>query len=117
MTPHTNDNDVQRAATPSQAGKEEGFYVDELAAGTVLELETQHHHYTLVKYGGREVGISGHPMYCPEPISVKIEGSVAGRPMREPRPGFIGRGMYLMFKHPVYDIVRTSRIRQIHKLN
>ena len=117
MTPHTKDNEVQSTAKPTQSGTGDGFYVDELTMGTVLELETEHHHYTLVKHSGSEVGISGHPMYCPEPISVKIEGSVAGRPMLEPRPGFIGRGMYLMFKHPVYDIVRTSRIRQIHKLN
>ena len=116
MTPHTKD-DAENASKAPQPATDEGFYVEELAAGTVLELETQHHHYTLVKHGGSEVGISGHPMYCPEPISVQIEGSVRGRPMLGPRPGFIGRGMYLMFKHPVYDIVRTSRIREIHKLN
>jgi hypothetical protein len=71
----------------------------------------------------RKIGIKvfvpvppGHPMFCPEPVDVQIEGSVGGRPMQGPKLGFIGRGMYLIFKHPVYDSVTTSRIREIHQL-
>jgi hypothetical protein len=99
------------------AMRDDGFYLNDLAAGAVVEVETQHHRYTLVKGPGAHVRISGHPTYCPEPVDVQIEGSVGGRPMQGPKLGFIGRGMYLVFKHPVYDSVTTSRIREIHKLS
>lgn len=94
----------------------EGVHLDDLATGAVLELETQHHHYTLVKRTGSQVLISGHPTFCPKPTAVQIEGPFADLPMVLPRPGFIGRGMYLMFQHPVYHNVTTSRIREIYKL-
>ena len=29
---------------------------------------------------------------------------------------FIGRGMFLEFSHPVYGVVRTSRIEEIREL-
>jgi len=95
---------------------EEGFYVNDLATGDAFEIETQHHRYTLVKRAGSHVRISGHPTLCPEPVDVQIEGSVGGRPMQNPKLGYIGRGMYLIFKHPLHDSVTTSRIREIHKL-
>jgi hypothetical protein len=95
---------------------DDGVYVDELTTGSVVELDTQHHHYTLVKRSGDEVLMSGHPLFCPKPITVHIEGSFANLPMAGPKPGFIGRGMYLLFTHPVYHSVTTSRIREIHKL-
>jgi hypothetical protein len=93
----------------------DGLYLDELSTGSVVELETQHHHYTLVKRGGDQVLISGHPYFCPRPINVQIEGSFPNLPISVPKPGFIGRGMYLLFNHPVYHSVTTSRIREIHK--
>lgn len=114
MTPHNN-SDSEDNQRKSQPGGDDGFYLDDLAAGTVVELETKHHHYTLVKRAGSEVRISGHPTYCPEPVAVQIEGSVVERPMTAPKLGYIGRGMYLIFKHPVFDSVVTSRIREIHK--
>jgi hypothetical protein len=116
MLPHTN-RDIGKAHTHVRRDPEEGVYVDDLADGTVVEFETQHHHYTLVKRAGSQVRISGHPRFCPEPIAVQIEGSVSDPPMSEPKPGFIGRGMHLVFKHPVFDNVTTSLIREIHKLN
>ena len=96
--------------------KGEGIYVDDLAAGAVVEIETQHHHYTLVKRDGPQVLISGHPQFCPKPVAVQIEGSFAGPHVQNPKVGFIGRGMYLLFKHPLYRSVVTSRIREIHRL-
>ena len=97
-------------------GNTEGLYLDDLASGAVVEIETQHHHYRLVKRADTHVCISGHPTFCPEPVTVEIEGSFGGRPPLMPNPGFIGRGMYLVFKHPLFDEVTTSRIREIHKL-
>ncbi len=98
-----------------QTGSKDGFYLDDLADGTALDIETQHHHYRLIKHAESHARISGHPMYCPEPVEVEIEGSFGGKPPLKPNPGFIGRGMYLVFKHPVFNEVTTSRIREIHK--
>jgi len=54
---------------------ERGVYLDKLCEGSVLEVETQHHRYTIVIRGrGRDM-ISGHPQYCPDPVPVRIEGS------------------------------------------
>ncbi len=95
--------------------KGDGVYLDELATGSIIELETQHHHYTLVKRAGGQVLMSGHPLFCPKPITVQIEGSFPNLPMSVPQPGFIGKGMYLLFNHPVYHSVTTSRILEIHR--
>jgi len=97
-------------------GSAEGFYLNDLARGDVVEIATAHHKYRLVKRADAHVGISGHPTFCPHPIDVEIEGSFgSGRPAK-PKPGFIGRGMHLIFKHPVFNLVTTSEIREIHKL-
>jgi hypothetical protein len=101
-----------------QPGSEEGFYLNDLADGAVVDIETQHRHYRLVKRADTHVRISGHPIFCPEPVEVEVEGSIGSRPMLVPNPGFIGRGMYLVFKHPLFEqVITTSRIREIHKLS
>ena len=84
--------------------------------GTVVEIETQHRNYRLVKRADSHVRISGHPTYCPEPVDVVLEGSIPVGSTLVPEPGFIGRGMYLLMKHPTYNWITTSRIRDIHKL-
>jgi DNA-binding CsgD family transcriptional regulator len=99
-----------------QPRSEEGFYLDDLTEGAIVEFDTQHHHYRLVKRADTHVHISGHPMFCPEPVEVEIEGSVGSRPLLKLNPGFIGRGMYMVFKHPLFDRITTSRIREIRKL-
>ena len=99
-----------------QARNQDGFYLNELSDGTALEIETQHHHYKLVKGADTHVRISGHPTFCPEPVDVELEGSFGERPPIKPRPGYIGRGMYLVFKHPQFNEITTSRIREVHKL-
>ena len=94
---------------------EDGVYLDDLQEGAVVELETEHHHYRIEKRDHAEARISGHPTLCPEPITVHIEGST--RRGLLPKPGFIGRGMHLIFEHPVFHSVATSRIREIHVLS
>jgi hypothetical protein len=95
---------------------EDGVYLDDLADGAEIELETKNHHYKIVKSARSTASISGHPKICPEPVIVEIEGSsragLAGL-----KPGFIGRGMHLTFEHPVYHTVTTSRILEIHRLH
>ena len=101
----------------NRPGGNEGIYMKDLPDGSVVDIETQHRHYRLVKRDDFHARISGHPEYCPEPVDVEIEGSIAKGPSLLPNPGFIGRGMYLVFKHPRYEqIITTSRIREIHKV-
>jgi hypothetical protein len=102
---------------PGPPAMEEGVYLNDLAVGAVIELETQHHSYTLVKETGSEAWISGHPAFCPEPVLVHIAGSVPGRSWLDAKLGFIGRGLHLAFIHPVYSTIVTSRIRQIQKVD
>lgn len=97
-----------------QPGSEDGVYLDDLADGAALAVQTKHHHYKIVKSARTRARISGHPRYCPEPVIVEIEGSAGGGAAL--KPGFIGRGMHLIFKHPTYHTVITSRITDIHKI-
>ena len=94
-----------------QSEIEGGVHLDGLGDGAVLEVETQNHYYTIVKIGGAEALISGHPQYCPDPVQVRIEGSTWGGSMLKIR--YIGRGMRLEFMHPTYRTIRTSRIVEI----
>ncbi len=109
--PHLNQGHDFSAEHP---GTNQGVYLDDLAAGAVVEIETQHHHYTLVKDADTHVRVSGHPSFCPEPIEMEMEGSIGSGSPFMPNPGFIGRGMYLVLKHPIFDLITTSRIREIH---
>jgi len=92
----------------------DGVYLAELADGAVLEVKTRHHSYTLLKSAPGQARISGHPRLCPEPVTVEIDGS-AGHGM-DLMPGFIGLGLHLIFEHPTYHTVTTSRILEIHKI-
>jgi len=97
-----------------QPGTTDGIYLYDLPDGASLEVETKHHRYKIVKLALTQARISGHPTYCPEPITVAIEGSAGeGSALK---PGFIGRGMHLMFQHPTYHILTTSRIVDIRRI-
>jgi hypothetical protein len=102
--PHLSD-EVNRNIVQSEI--EGGVYLDDLSEGALLEVETQNRWYTIVIRGGKEL-ISGHPQYCPDPIPVRIAGSTWGGTMLKLR--FIGRGMRLEFRHPVFRTIITSRI-------
>jgi hypothetical protein len=97
-----------------QVSSGDGVYLDDLADGAALEVETKHHRYKIVKTAHTRAHISGHPRYCPEPVTVEIEGSAGGGTTL--KPGFIGRGMRLIFEHPTYHTVTTSRIADIHRI-
>ena len=110
LRPHPNiSHEVNRNIVQSEI--EGGVHLDVLSEGEVLKVETQHHGYTIVLRGrGRDL-ISGHPKYCPDPVPVRIEGSTWGGSMLKVR--FIGRGMCLEFRHPVFRTILTSRIVDI----
>jgi hypothetical protein len=109
--PNPNEENDRGAAQPRG---EPGVDLDDLEDGSVLEVETKHHRYTLVKTARTQVRISGHPKFCPEPVTVEIDRYAAKE--LSLRPGYISRGMHLVFEHPVYHTVTTSRILDIHKL-
>jgi hypothetical protein len=90
-----------------------GVYVGDLAEGAVLELVTERHIYKLLKHSGSEVLMLGHPIFCPQPVVVKIIGSFDDMNDASPETGLIGCGMYLMFEHPVFENVAASRILEI----
>jgi hypothetical protein len=96
-----------------QSEVEGGVYLRNLAPGTVLRVKTQNHAYTIEYQGWDRALISGHPVFCPEPVPVTIHGSTWGGSMLKSR--FIGRGMHLEFGHPDFEPIRTSRILEVHE--
>jgi hypothetical protein len=94
-----------------QSEIEGGVYLKNLQPGTVLRVETQNHAYIILYQGWDQAMISGHPVFCPEPVPVTIHGSTWGGSMLKEQ--FIGRGMYLEFAHPDYEPIRTSRILDV----
>jgi len=89
----------------------DGVYLDDLAEGVVLEVETRGHRYTIVNRTRGEALISGHPRFCPQPTVVVIGGSGLGGCLL--KAGFIGLGMRLTFQLPTHRTITTSPIIQI----
>ncbi len=111
FAPHPNLSDeVNRNIVQSEI--EGGVFLEALPPDTVLQIRTQHHHYTALLLGEGSALISGHPQYCPQPVQVTIAGSTWGGSMLKLR--FIGRGMHLEFHHPAYATpIITSPIQEI----
>ncbi len=105
------DDSVNRNIVQSQI--EGGVHLAQLAPGTVLEVETQNRAYTIDYRGSGQALISGHPVFCPEPVLVNIHGSTWGGSMLKER--FIGRGMRLEFGHPNYEPITTSVILEVRE--
>ena len=72
----------------------EGVCLSDLDAGSVIAVETRHHHYRIEYLGGDKARISGHPQLCPRPILAHIQGSIG----QSIQSGFIGQGMHLVFQ-------------------
>ena len=94
-----------------QSEIEGGVHLRDVLPGTVLEVQTQNRAYTLRYEGMGKALISGHPVFCPEPVLVTIQGSTWGGSMI--KQGFIGRGMCLEFNHPAFEPITTSVIVQV----
>jgi hypothetical protein len=111
--PHQNLSDeINRQLIQSEI--EGGLYLDDLAPGDVIEVETRNHAYKLVNHGSGQALISGHPEFCPQPVMVTVEGSNWGGSLL--KVSFIGRGMCLEFRHPHYQTITTSPIVDIRQL-
>jgi hypothetical protein len=90
---------------------EGGVHLRDIEPGTVLEVKTENRAYTIQYEGSGQAWISGHPVFCPEPVLVTIHGSTWGGSMI--KMGYIGRGMRLEFGHPTYLPITTSVIREV----
>jgi hypothetical protein len=111
--PHRNLSD-QINSRLIQSEIEGGVYLDDLAPGDVIEVETRNHAYKLVNHGSGQALISGHPQFCPQPVLVRVEGSNWGGSLL--KVSFIGRGMCLEFRHPQFQVITTSPIVDIRQL-
>jgi len=105
------DDRVNRNIIQSQI--EGGVNLSQLAPGTILEVETQNRAYLIDYRGAGQAFISGHPVFCPEPVLVNIHGSTWGGSMLKER--YIGRGMRLEFGHPDYEPITTSVILDVRE--
>jgi hypothetical protein len=103
--------DVARGIVRSEI--EGGVDLNELQEGEVLVVETENRSYRIELRAGRTTYISGHPTFCPGPTRVTIHGSTWGGSML--KAAFIGRGMRLEFRHPEYQQITTSMIRDIRQ--
>ena len=109
-SPHLSDK-INRGIVQSEV--EGGVHLRDVRPGTVLEVRTQNRSYTLRYEGHNQALISGHPVFCPEPVLVNIHGSTWGGSMLKEH--FIGRGMHLEFQHPVYEPIITSVIEDVRE--
>jgi hypothetical protein len=96
-----------------QSEIEGGVHLRDIPPGTVLEVRTQNRAYTIQYQGAGQALISGHPVFCPEPVLVNIHGSTWGGSMLKER--YIGRGMCLEFAHPTYQPITTSVIVEVRE--
>jgi len=96
-----------------QSEIEGGVHLRDVMPGTVLEVRTRNREYTIQYQGSGRALISGHPVFCPEPVLVNIHGSTWGGTMLKER--FIGRGMCLEFAPPTYQAITTSVIVEVRE--
>ena len=96
-----------------QSEIEGGVDLNHLPPDTVLDVQTLNRWYTIVHKGAGQALISGHPVFCPEPVLVDIHGSTWGGSML--MKSFIGRGMRLEFRQADGATITTSRILEIQE--
>lgn len=61
--------------TPSQV--DVGVNLQNLRAGSLVEVVTKSRQYQIECLGGDSFRICGHPEYCPEPVPARLEGIIA----------------------------------------
>ena len=96
-----------------QSEIEGGVHLRDVVPGTVLEVLTQNRSYTIEYQGSGQALISGHPVFCPQPVLVNIHGSTWGGSMLKER--YIGRGMCLEFAPPTNPAITTSVIVEVRE--
>lgn len=89
-----------------------GIELAALRPGTILEVKTRNHTYTVIPQEDGEVTVWGHPEYCPEPVTLRgVGASYMSGLFRE---GYLAPEMRFTF--PVEGKrVSTSRIVSIER--
>jgi hypothetical protein len=90
----------------------EGVDLKSLRLGSLIDVETKSRHYQIECLGGDAIRISGHPEYCPEPVSAHMQGSKDNE--GELEWGFIEPGRRLVFFLNNHRPVTTSRVISVH---
>lgn len=96
--------------TPCEALR--GVNLTSLTPGCLIDIETKSRHYRIECLGGDTIRISGHPEHCPRPVSAQLKGSINEYGVLE--PGFIKRGMRIMFRLNEHLSITTSRVNSVH---
>jgi hypothetical protein len=91
---------------------DESVKCESLERGSVIEVQTKSRHYQIECLGGDVIRISGHPEFCPEPVTAHLQGSFNREGVFE--PGTIGRGMWFRFLLEGERPVTTSRVITLH---
>jgi hypothetical protein len=91
-----------------------GLDLDDLPVGAMVEVKTAHHTYLIENCGNDQMRISGHPVYCPEPVLVEYLGAIDGTPRFG--AGAVVPGMRMTFRHPGLGIIRTSKVQELQQL-
>ncbi|MDP9115077.1 MAG: hypothetical protein M3O20_15525 [Acidobacteriota bacterium] len=84
---------------------------EDLLPGSMIDVETRSRHYRIKCLGGTSIRVSGHPDYCPEPVSANLHGSVDQEGVLE--AGFIGRGLRMIFLLDDSHPITTSRVLHV----
>ena len=85
---------------------------NQLEPGSVLDVETRSRHYRIECLGGSAVRISGHPQFCPSPVSADLRGSVN-------REGGLDEGLIECGRRMLFVVedrlpVTTSKVLHVH---
>jgi hypothetical protein len=86
-----------------------------LPPGAVVDVETKNRRYQIECLGGNAIRISGHPDYCPTPMTAELQGSSDQKGIVG--AGIIERGRYLRFLVENILPITTSRVRGIYVWN
>ena len=92
---------------------EAGLDLNAMPKGAAAEVETRHTTYRFEYLGDGKAVISGHPQFCPEPVVVDLFGSVLGG---QTKVLVVQPGMKMLFSHPSFGVVSTSRVLRVHEL-
>jgi hypothetical protein len=84
---------------------------NDLAPGSLIDVETKSRHYKIECLGGTAIRVSGHPDYCPEPMPASLQGSVDKEGTLE--PGFINCGMRMILVLNDVRPITTSSILSV----
>jgi hypothetical protein len=84
---------------------------ENLASGSLIDIETKSRRYRIEWLGGFAIRISGHPQYCPNPVQAQLQGSIDEEGAFE--FGVIGRDRRLVFLLGQHRPITTSRVVRV----